>query len=325
MATARAAVHHIDALLDDLERRTVDVADQEDSPRTAGPHALRLQLVTAEVAALVDAELRSTGGLELRLSLEHEATAFGDPLKTRQILLNLVRNAVEHASHTASTIELSSADVEDGVVLTVNDDGAGVPDDVLGRLFEPGFRARRDATPGRGLGLAISRRLAEEMGGSLTVRHSVTGGLRFELRLPRSPRDRQLAEIDDHERPLALVVEDDALNAELFVSLLQDQVRCVVADSVEAATDALAEHTPALALLDLTLGSEDGRTVLAGLRARGVPTIIVSGRSLRGLDPTITAPPVRRALRKPVDPDLLRDVVFSAINEQQNHTPGRTA
>lgn len=326
MATARAAAHHIDALLEDLEQRTKEPTGQEDAPHPPGAHSLRLQLVTAEVAALVDAELRASGGLELRLELAHDATAFGDPLKTRQILLNLVRNAIHHASHIASTIELSTADDEDGVRITVSDDGAGVPEDALGRLFEPGFRARRESIPGRGLGLAISRRLAEEMGGSLTVRHSVNGGLRFELHLPGSPRDGQhVAASDNPERPLALVIEDDAMNAELFVSLLQDQARCVVADSVAAAIEALEERAPTLALLDLTLGSDDGRRVLEVLRERGVPTIIVTGRSLRGLDRTITAPPVRQALRKPVEPDLLRDLVFAAISEQQHATPGRTA
>ena len=327
MATARAAVHHIGALLEDLEQRTEELAARTSTPRSTGTHALRLQLMTAEVAALVDAELRASGGLELRLELRHEAHAFGDPLKTRQILLNLVRNAVHHASDVASTIELSTTDDTDSVLITVSDDGAGVPDDVLGNLLEPGFRTRRAPTPRRGLGLAISRRLAEEMGGSLTVRHSVTGGLRFELRLPCSPPGGQpVAASDDAERPLALVIEDDPLNAELFVSLLQDQVRCVVADTAAAASHALAEHTPALALLDLTLGAEDGRTVLEALRARGVPTIIVTGRSLRGLDPAITAPPVRRALRKPVEPDLLRDLVFATISEQseQHDTPERT-
>lgn len=189
ITTARAAVEHIDDLLEDLERRTVEMAGREEPPRPAIAHPLRLELLTAEVAALVADELRAAGGLELRLELEHTATAYGDPLKTRQMLLNLLRNAAQHASEVATHIGLTTADDDDGVIITVNGDDAGVPDDALDRLFEPGSRSHRPSMPGRGMGLAITRRLAEEMGGNLTVRHSVTGGLRFELRLPLSPRD----------------------------------------------------------------------------------------------------------------------------------------
>ena len=190
---ARAAVEHIDDLLEDLERRTVEMAGRDEPSRPATAVPLRLELLTAEVAALVADELRAAGGLALRLELEHTATAYGDPLKTRQMLLNLLRNAVQHASEAATHIELTTADDGDAedVIIAVNDDGAGVPDDALGRLFEPGSRSHRPSMPGRGMGLAITRRLAEEMGGSLTVRHSVTRGLRLELRLPLSPRNGQ--------------------------------------------------------------------------------------------------------------------------------------
>ena len=131
ITTTRAAVERIDDLLEDLDRRTVEMAGREEPPRPATAHPLRLELLTAEVAALVEDELRAAVGLELRLELEHAATAYGDPLKNRQALLHLLRNAAQHASDVATHIGLTTAD-------------------------------------------------AEEMGGSLTVRHSVTGGLRFE-------------------------------------------------------------------------------------------------------------------------------------------------
>ena len=79
--------------------------------------------------------------------------------------------------------------VDDSIALTVSDHGPGIPREHRGAIFRPFERGERtagdNATPGVGLGLALSRGLAEDLGGSLELDPNETGGARFTLRLPR--------------------------------------------------------------------------------------------------------------------------------------------
>ena len=111
-----------------------------------------------------------------------------DADKTRQILLNLLANALKFTPE-GGTIAL---DVQTGattVDIAVSDTGIGIPPSQLEGIFEPFVQARRSVDPGDhgfGLGLAISRQLARAMGGGLTVRSAVSEGSTFTLTLPRA-------------------------------------------------------------------------------------------------------------------------------------------
>lgn len=120
----------------------------------------------------------------------------GDASLLAQALTNLIRNAVE-AMHEAKatapvlTLETSrqvvrcpSGDREPRMVLAVQDNGAGVTDDVLQRMFNPFFTTRATGT---GLGLAIVHRIVDAHGGHINVRNMPGGGARFELLLPQRP------------------------------------------------------------------------------------------------------------------------------------------
>ena len=95
---------------------------------------------------------------------------------------NLVDNATKWAREHA-TIRLEHS--QDEVVLTIDDDGPGVPPDLIASLGERGVRLD-ESRPGTGLGLAISRDLATAYGGHLTLSNLTEGGLRAEVRLPQS-------------------------------------------------------------------------------------------------------------------------------------------
>jgi len=116
-----------------------------------------------------------------------EAIAWADQDRVRQILLNLVMNAVKYGAPPGGTITLTAAVIGPMVATTVADTGMGIPADKLQSIFQPFVQLQSglaDRRGGVGLGLAISRDLAHAMGGELTAESIVGVGSRFTLALP---------------------------------------------------------------------------------------------------------------------------------------------
>ena len=144
--------------LDDLAGRTID----RFAPRLAG-HDIRIDVPPIPVLV--------------------------DPVFLDEAITNLLDNALKFAG-TDSAIRVSAATTDEATArLVVEDGGAGVPDEVLGQLFEKFFRAPSNGArgrPGTGIGLAVVRGLVEAMGGSTIARRSELGGLAVEIRLRRA-------------------------------------------------------------------------------------------------------------------------------------------
>lgn len=114
----------------------------------------------------------------------HAPEVIGDPLLLEWALEALIKNAVDALKGRSGEIRLSVDDEPEHVVLTVEDDGPGVPQPVAGSLFEPGVTTK---TGGWGIGLSLTRRIVEEgFRGRITLEPS-SAGARFALRLPRRP------------------------------------------------------------------------------------------------------------------------------------------
>lgn len=177
-ARAVADLDEMNLLLDD----TLTFAREASSHGTPGP---RLADLGAEIATLV-ATRRELGQHVEWHGAQTPFPVACAPLALRRMLDNLVDNAVRYAN--GARLQLA---VEDGdVLVTVEDDGPGVPDEALPRLTLPferleGSRAR--ATGGSGLGLSIVQALATSQGGTLTLQNRAEGGLRATLRLPGHP------------------------------------------------------------------------------------------------------------------------------------------
>jgi signal transduction histidine kinase len=141
-----------------------------------------------DVAAMLDAVIAAKGMKLVGPGESADAIAWADPERVRQVLVNLVTNAVKYAG--VGTITLSCETHDDGVFAHVTDSGPGIPEEKLESIFEPFVQLTAglsDRRGGVGLGLAISRDLARGMDGDLTV-HSIVGkGSRFTLELPRMP------------------------------------------------------------------------------------------------------------------------------------------
>jgi signal transduction histidine kinase len=101
-----------------------------------------------------------------------------------QLFVNLLRNAV-HAIESGGSIEVESHAGEDWVAIAVNDDGKGIPEDVLPNIFEAFVTTRLDAR-GTGLGLTVAEGIAHQHGGSITASNRPGGGARLAVKLPRA-------------------------------------------------------------------------------------------------------------------------------------------
>lgn len=141
-------------------------------------NAIRLDLLVEEtVGELKEAKL----GVQLESSDDISVTA--GPLALKRALRNLIINAATHGG--GATIRLGATDT--AARLIIEDDGPGIPADIIDRVFEPFFRVdpgRRQSVPGAGLGLAIAREIVERFGGKIEIANRPEGGLRQTIFLP---------------------------------------------------------------------------------------------------------------------------------------------
>ena len=228
-------------------------------------------------------------GLDLNLELDPQtpATVWGDALRIRQILINLLGNAVKFTA--AGSIALKVAPVDEGgrrfVDFAVSDTGTGIAPEILPQLFQPftqGDSSLRRRYEGTGLGLAISQRLAKAMGGGIRVVSALGSGSTFTFRIPlkdsvpaeAAPSSEPRADVPRKPRPApgdrckVLVVEDDAVSRTLAGKLLQS-----FGYEVESASDgqkAVAAFVPGkffAILMDMQMPKMDGVAATLAIRA----------------------------------------------------------
>ncbi len=145
-----------------------------------------------DIAVMLDAAIKDKGLALERLPTETDAVVWADPGRVRQILMNLVMNAVKYTPAGGGNITLGATALRDTVIIQVTDPGPGIPQEKLEEIFEPFVQLATGLTNrqgGVGLGLAISRDLARAMNGDLTVESTVGVGSRFTLVLRRAPQD----------------------------------------------------------------------------------------------------------------------------------------
>lgn len=160
--------------------------------------------VPVEVAALANRAWRSVETERAALSIESDASVLADPERTRRLLENLFRNAVEHGTDDYTSREERQGRASDDVTLSVRvgierddgpgltvyveDDGPGIPTEERGRIFEDGYTTSDDGT---GLGLSIVKQIAEAHGWTVSVVEGTDGGARFHLGGVEPATDRQ--------------------------------------------------------------------------------------------------------------------------------------
>lgn len=284
------------------------------------------------------APLAENKGLELMLNYEPGSHKhfIADAGRIRQILVNLVGNALKFTSKGYVLINIGSqqlSDEEMEVNISIQDTGIGIERDKLKELFQPFSQADESTTRrygGTGLGLAISKQLIELMGGSIGVNSTPGVGSTFwlTLRLP-------MVDVPDPipEAELAgvrvLIVDDNAINRRLLedqlthLSMVVDQA----ADAKEAivlARDAVTECNPyQLFLLDhhmpVTDGEELGKAMLLDDDLSNTPLILLTSGGQRGDGEHFKELGFAAYLTKPVHSETLRHTMAGVLGMRQDH------
>jgi len=236
-----------------------------------------------------------------------------DGFRVRQVLINLLGNAIKFTERGMVVLEARWR--ADELELEVRDTGPGIPADSLERVFEPFQRAAGAQLVGSGMGLTITRRLVELMGGSIAVRSSVGAGTTFEVRLP-APAVQPEAQPEPAPAlaaaPLTgrvLVAEDHESLRELVALQLQQlglEYR-IVENGFAAVEAAAAEHFDAI-LMDMDMPLMDGYEAVNVLRERGYDRPIVAFTA-HGAGPALErarAQGCDAIVRKPVTAERLR-------------------
>lgn len=179
--------------LDDLIDRMGAITRQLKSFARKGGEAfapIDLRDCVAEALSMMEPRLRERRVLVVRTVPRDPVRVMGDPLRLEQVIVNLMRNAVDATGGVnAPQIDLILTQ-GDTVTLTVRDNGAGISD--IDKVFEP-FHTSKSAGEGVGLGLAISSGIVADHGGRLTARNMPEGGAAFDITLPVLSESRQAA------------------------------------------------------------------------------------------------------------------------------------
>ena len=285
---------------------------------------LRLQTATLDVPEIVHATvaLVASDAAQRQIRISEAlgpgtAAVVGDATRVKQILTNLLSNAVKYnvdggRIHVAS--RLAGAEM---VEISVTDTGMGMTPGQMEQLFRPFNRLGRERTAlqGTGIGLVISRRLAELMGGSIRVKSVPGEGSSFILRIPRavdpdtvrSSLDGLESQPAEYHRRIVRYVEDNETNVEVMrgILALRPQVQMEVSVAGLDGLAAVRADLPHLILLDMHLPDISGLELLLHLKAdpatAAVPVIAVSADATpQQIDAALDAGAVRY-LTKPVD------------------------
>ncbi len=296
-----ASGRHLLALINDL----LDASRIESGRFTLRPERFELGSQFEQVAELFAVRAAAKGlRLETRLAMPRPHWVHGDPARWRQVLHNLLGNALKFSHHGAIVLTLAPGDGADHVRVSVQDSGVGIAAADLARIFdafEQSDAGAAQASEGAGLGLTIAREIAREMGGDIRAQSRLGEGSTFvfDARLPAAPSQAQTqTQVQEPANPGApaapavsavvplprrvLVAEDDEVNA-LIVGAYLEQLGIAaerVANGHEAVRRALREaDRPDLVLMDCRMPEMDGldatREIRLQERALGLPRLPV--------------------------------------------------
>jgi CheY-like chemotaxis protein len=234
--------------------------------------------------------------ISLDLQIRSKAKVMGDESELREVLVNMVLNAVD-AMPDGGQLTLAAEDVEDSVVISVGDTGTGMAPEVTSRIFDPFFTTKGKA--GMGLGLAVSFGIIRRHEGSVEVESEVGAGTKFKISLPKEKvaEDSVVSEAErpkllhekpnmiasrtfDHNQPKILVVDDEEGVRELLRDLLESEgFRVYLAPGSREALSLFEVHQFDGVFTDVGMPGMSGWELAHAIRQRNetIPIAVITG------------------------------------------------
>ena len=338
LATAVRSTKRLASLLSDI----LDLSRSEAGKMAVLSNMFEMRNLKAAVLELFEVAARDKGlFLEFELSERLPMVLMGDEARVRQVLFNLVGNAIKFTREGGVRIEaipLSSMNDERfHVLFIVSDTGVGISDDQLKRIFEPFVQGEASYVrryQGAGLGLSIVGRLVPLLGGELAIVSEAGEGASMYLSLPfaipplRRPERRFVAACEASQGNGAyriLFAEDDAVTSVTLKSLLTKAGHAVtVAADGREALDALEQDAFDLILMDIQMPEMDGLEATRAIRfserfedRREVPIIALTAYAMSGDREKFLGAGMNGYIAKPVDIDELKALIAQVMTERR--------
>ncbi len=311
---------------------------------------LELECIPFDLRSLIEdtlapmAKLAWDKRLELVHLIHHDVPSelLGDPSRIRQMLVNLVGNAIKFTAQGEIVVRVSVATREGDAVrihVSVTDSGIGIPDDERERLFESFSQLDASTTRrygGTGLGLAITKRLAHRMGGEIGLESALGYGstfwLTFRLQVSATARPTGLEPEASLAGRRALVIDDNATNREVVRHYLTAwKMQCEEVPSAESALEWLdarddgAAHLDVI-VLDLQMPGMNGIALARTLRQRpqfaGTKLVLLTSGAVAGQARMASEAGVDGYLPKPLSASQLRGCILAVLSTDLQGGPG---
>lgn len=307
------AAHHLLNLIENL----IDQAQFEIGDLELRPSASSLTALFDEMRGMFE-PIAVAKGLSFRVELQSTGpdTVDIDATRWRQVLVNLIGNAIKYTERGVVNVAATWAD--GAVAITIQDTGVGIASDALESVFEPFHREESSVVVGgAGLGLSITRRLVSLMGGEIAVDSELGVGTLVTLRMPAPLAAHVVAFTARGQTATILIVEDDSDVYDILEIYLADAgYKVVNAADGSTALDAFALVDPAAVVLDLHMPDMSGFTLAATLRVRGYkgPVVMLTASSLGSDRAAAIAAGCNEFLVKPVAPERLTATLARMID-----------
>lgn len=318
--------HHLHNLINEV----LDLAKIEAGRISISLESVAVAPLIQEAVELVEPLARERDiKIEVAPTDGEEILVIADRQRLTQILLNLLSNAVKYNRH-AGTIRIACSRASGRVRLEVTDTGLGIDANDTSRLFTPFERLGVGNIEGTGLGLTLSRGLAQAMEGELTLASSSPEGSTFTLDLPSSSTKpvadvvRLNAFLSSRVQPPSdtkkvLYIEDNPSNLHLMKSLLESvgNIDFNIAMQGKLGIELARQQRPDIILLDLNLPDIHGIEVLLDLRShpetQAIPVAVVSAATMDNMESRALAAGATAFLEKPINVGALIELLETVL------------
>ena len=315
----------------DLINEILDLALIESGKLSLSSEPMSLREVMLECKTMIEPQAKKRGIHMTFPEFDGQYFIDADRTRVKQILINLFSNAIKYNKEGGTVVVGCTATIRNRVRVTVTDSGAGLPPDKLAQLFQPFNRLGQQANiEGTGIGLVVTKRLVELMGGAIGVKSTVGKGSVFWFELVSTAAPGLAAEVEaptsldpgtpsDELLRTLLYVEDNPANLQLVEQLIARRpgMRLLAAADADTGIEIARTRQPDVILMDINLPGISGIEALAILRGdpttASIPVVALSANAIpRDIEKGLEAG-FCRYLTKPIKVHEFMDALDEAL------------